>query len=176
VLISDDRGKNWHMSAPIRPGCNESQVVELTDGTLLMNMRSYNGKNSRAVSLSSDGGETWSPVSHDYQLVESVCQASIFRYGNFKGKEIYLFSNPAVPVGRTHMTIKYSIDGCRTWPASKLVNAGPSGYSCLVKLKNKQVGLLFEKGVKSSTEMISFIRMDMKDLLEEPDLQMFSGK
>lgn len=172
VLISDDHGMNWRMSTPIRPGCNESQVIELADGTLLMNMRSYNGKNSRAISLSHDGGETWSSVSHDYQLVESVCQASIFRYANYKGKEIYFFSNPAVPVGRTHMTLKYSVDDCRTWSGSRLINAGPSGYSCLVKLKNKQLGLLFERGIKSSTEMISFVRMDVKEILGSADLQL----
>lgn len=176
VLISDDHGKNWRMSHPIRPGCNESQVVELSDGTMLMNMRSYNGKNSRAVSRSTDGGETWSTVSHDYQLVESVCQASIIGYGNYHGKEIFFFSNPSVPVGRTHMTIQYSEDGCRTWPASRLINAGPSGYSCLVKLRNKQLGLLFEKGFKSSTEMISFLRFDVKDFFEGADLQITADR
>jgi sialidase-1 len=171
VLISDDRGLNWHKSSPIRPGCNESQVTELSDGTLLMNMRSYNGKQCRAISFSTDGGESWSAITHDFQLVESVCQASLFSFGGYKGQHIYLFSNPAVPVGRTHMTIKYSLDNCHSWTASKLINAGPSGYSCLVKLRNKQVGLLFEKGTKSSTEMISFVKMNMKDLLGDTDIQ-----
>src|SRR5699024_9694794 len=41
VLYSDDHGKTWKMSEPIRPGVNESQVVELSDGRLMMNMRSY---------------------------------------------------------------------------------------------------------------------------------------
>ncbi len=171
ILLSDDQGKTWQMSSPIRPGCNESQVTELSDGTLLMNMRSYNKKQCRAISFSTDGGETWSLINHDFQLVESVCQASLFSYGEYKGQHIYLFSNPAVTVGRTHMTIRYSLDDCHSWAASKLINAGPSGYSCLVKLKNKQVGLLFEKGTKGSAEMISFVKMDMKDILGAADIQ-----
>jgi sialidase-1 len=171
VLISDDQGKTWHKSAPIRPACNESQVAELSDGTLLLNMRSYTGKQSRALSFSTDGGETWSTTRQDFQLVESVCQASLISYGEYQGHSVFLFSNPAVPVGRTHMTIRYSLDDCRSWTASKLIYAGPSGYSCLVKLRNSQVGLLFEKGTKSSFDMISFVRMDLRDLLGKADIQ-----
>ncbi|MCH5599816.1 sialidase family protein [Niabella ginsengisoli] len=55
VLYSDDHGKSWKKSESIKPGCNESQVTELSDGTLVMNMRSYNGKYSRAISTSKDG-------------------------------------------------------------------------------------------------------------------------
>ena len=172
VLLSDDHGKSWRMGSPIRPGCNESQVVELSDGTLLMNMRSYNGKNCRAVSFSRDGGETWSPVEHDLQLVESICQASILKYGIYNGNQLYLFSNPAVTAGRTHMTLKMSVDNCQTWFASKLVYAGPSAYSCLVKLPYKQVGLLFEKGKESAYESIGFVTLDVKLLFGSGDIQM----
>ena len=171
VLISDDHGKSWHMGSPIRPGCNESQVVELSDGALLMNMRSYNGKYCRAISYSHDGGETWSPVEHDYELVESVCQASILHYGKHKHNEFYLFSNPAVPIGRTHMTLKVSADNCGTWFASKLIYAGPSAYSCLVRLPNGRIGLLFEKGIISAYETISFVALNVKDILGSGDNQ-----
>lgn len=171
VLISDDQGSSWRRSDPIRPACNESQVTELSDGTLLMNMRSYHGKQSRAIAFSTDGGETWSATRQDFQLVESVCQASLFNYGKYKGHAVFLFSNPAVPVGRTHMTIRYSLDDCRSWAGSRLIHAGPSGYSCLVRLRNRQVGLLFEKGTKSSYDMISFVKMDIGDLLGNPDIQ-----
>ena len=58
VLLSDDGGVNWRMSAVITPGCNESQVVELSDGRLVMNMRSYNRMGCRAIATSEDGGET----------------------------------------------------------------------------------------------------------------------
>lgn len=171
VLISDDHGKTWQMSEPISPGCNESQLTELSDGTLLMNMRSYNGESSRAISLSTDGGETWTPIKHDYQLVESQCQASILNYGNYKGKLYHLFSNPAVPVGRTHMTIKVSENDCQTWGASKLLYAGPSAYSCLVRLPNGNVGIFFEAGANRPYETLRFISVSPKMIFDQVDIQ-----
>ncbi|MFY0687180.1 MAG: exo-alpha-sialidase [Cyclobacteriaceae bacterium] len=162
VLLSDDGGANWSMSEPIRPAVNESQVVELSDGSLLMNMRSYNQKSSRAVSLSHDGGETWSEIVHDPQLVESVCQGSIIGIGQFERS--YLFANPAVPVGRTHMTIKYSKDECKSWPNAKLVYAGPSAYSSLTMLPNGRIGLLFEAGVNNPYEQLVFVSLEVAEL------------
>ncbi len=165
VLISDDHGKTWRMSQPIIPGCNESQVTELSDGTLLMNMRSYNDKYSRAISYSTNGGETWSPVEHDYQLVESRCQASILNYGDYKGRSYHLFSNPAVPIGRTHMTIKISDDDCRSWNTSALIYEGPSAYSCLVRLPNGNIGIFCETGEKKAYETIRFVSIPIRKLL-----------
>lgn len=164
VIISDDHGKTWHISESIKPGCNESQVTELSDGSLMMNMRSYNDKYSRATSVSTDGGENWSPIDHDYQLVESRCQASILSLGVHKGKPLHMFSNPAVPIGRTHMTIKISNDDCHSWNTSKLVYKGPSAYSCLVKLPNGNVGLLYEAGEKKAYESIRFEILKLKNL------------
>ncbi|MCH5720051.1 exo-alpha-sialidase [Niabella hibiscisoli] len=123
----------------------------------MMNMRSYNEKFSRAISTSKDGGATWSPISHDYQLTESICQASILNFGQVQGKPAYLFLNPAVSTGRTHMTLKTSFDNCQSWSNSKLVYAGPCGYSSLTKLPNGRVGLFIEAGKKKSYEKMIFI-------------------
>ncbi|MCY1722929.1 sialidase family protein [Prolixibacteraceae bacterium Z1-6] len=157
VLYSDDSGKTWQMSEPIKPGCNESQVVELSDGTLVMNMRSYNEQYSRAISFSKNGGETWSEIEHDYQLVESKCQASILNFGPVNDKKVHLFLNPAVPKGRNHMTIKASFDDCQSWSNDKLVYEGPSAYSCLTKLPNGKVGMFFEAGVEKAYEKMIFV-------------------
>jgi len=164
VLLSDDGGKNWRMSQPIKPGCNESQVVELSDGSLLMNMRSYNDKKCRAISISKDGGETWSKIYHDNQLVESRCQASLLSYGVCNGKNMFLFANPSVPNGRTHMMIKASFDDCQTWANSKLIYAGSSAYSCMTKLPNGDIGLFFECGEKRAYETMRFIAISPNEL------------
>ncbi|WP_167616688.1 sialidase family protein [Maribellus sediminis] len=171
VIISKDHGKTWQISSPIMPGCNESQVTELEDGTLLMNMRSYNNKYSRAISTSDDGGENWSPITHDYQLVESKCQASILHYGDYLEKSFHLFSNPAVPVGRSHMTIKVSSNNCESWEKGILVDENPAAYSCLVKLANGNIGLLYETGLRNPYETIRFISLDKEFLFDCKDLQ-----
>ena len=64
AILSDDGGENWRMSSVIAPACNESQVVELVDGRLMMNSRNQSLTNEertgyRAIAFSADGGETW---------------------------------------------------------------------------------------------------------------------
>lgn len=164
VLYSDDHGETWKMSQPIQPGCNESQVTELSDGTLMMNMRSYNNQHCRAISFSNDAGETWSEIEHDFQLTESVCQASILNYGLFQEKQMHLFLNPAVPSGRNHLTLKTSFDDCRNWSNGKLVYAGPAAYSCLTKLPDGRIGMFFEAGKKSAYEKLIFVAMEPDEL------------
>ncbi|PHN05920.1 sialidase family protein [Flavilitoribacter nigricans] len=170
VLLSDDHGRSWRKSASIRPGCNESQVVELSDGTLMMNMRSYNDKYARASAISTDGGESWSEIKHELQLVESKCQAGILNFGKYKGKELILFSNPAVPVGRTHMTVKSSLDDAQTWTSAKLIFPGPAAYSSLTRLANGRVGLFFENGDKGAYDQMLFISFPPKLLFSDVDL------
>ena len=164
VLLSDDGGANWRMSEIITPDVNESQIVELKDGVLMMNMRSYNGRTSRATSVSHNGGETWSDVRNAPQLVESICQGSIIQYGKYNGENMYLFSNPSVPYDRTHMTIKTSFDECRTWSNSKLIYPGPSAYSCLTKLPNGDIGVFFESGEKNPYEKMVFLSFNPNEL------------
>jgi sialidase-1 len=164
VLYSDDHGENWNMSQSITPGCNESQITELSDGTLLMNMRSYNGPKSRATSASRDGGSIWSEISHDPQLVESRCQASILKFGDFRDQQMQLFTNPAVPDGRSHITLKASFNDCKSWSNSKLIYAGPAAYSCLTKLANGKIGIFFEAGEEHPYEKMVFVSFDADEI------------
>ncbi|HYI04213.1 MAG TPA: sialidase family protein, partial [Reyranella sp.] len=41
VIFSDDAGRSWQIGGSADPGTNESQVVELADGRLLLNMRNH---------------------------------------------------------------------------------------------------------------------------------------
>ena len=166
VLLSDDGGARWRMSTPITPGCNESQVVELSDGRLMMNMRSYNRLGCRAISYSDDGGETWSEIRHSLQLADEVCHASCIEYGRYAGEKMYLFSNPGNPVDRYFMTIKASFDDCKTWSNDKLIFAGPSAYSCLTVLPDGNIGLLFEGGTEYRHEGIVFVSIHPDQLFQ----------
>src|SRR5258708_6467269 len=55
VIFSDDHGKNWKAGGKTTGPVNESQVIELADGSLMLNTRSHP---NRTVVLSRDGGET----------------------------------------------------------------------------------------------------------------------
>ena len=155
-IYSDDNGETWSISESIKPGCNESQLVEIDDGKLLINMRSYNDKNSRAIAVSNNGGSSWSEIKHDLSLVESRCQASIINYGLYNNNNVHLFSNPSVPNGRYNMTVKVSYDECKTWANSVLIYPGPSAYSCLSRLPNGNIGIFYERGVKHPYEELVF--------------------
>jgi len=160
VIYSDDGGSSWRLGGSAGPDCNESTVVELSDGTLMLNMRSYAGKNRRAVALSRDGGLTWTPPVLDETLIEPVCQASLIAFGKGRHRAL-LFSNPA-STRRVNMTVKASRDEGKTWSASKTVHAGPAAYSNLVELKGNQVGLLYENGESGPYERITFARLPLK--------------
>ncbi|MDO5608666.1 MAG: sialidase family protein [Capnocytophaga sp.] len=169
VIYSDDGGLTWEKSQIIMPKVNESQVVELHNGDLMINMRSYHGKASRAVAYSYDGGQSWTEVSHNAQLQEPVCQAGFIDFGNYKGKSLYLFSNPATTHGRTHMTVKASFDNAENWTNSKLIFAGASAYSSMAKLPNGTIGLLFEAGNEHAYESIVFVSFPPEALFS-PDV------
>lgn len=148
VVYSDDRGQSWRIGGIVGPDCNECSAAELGDGSLVLNMRSYRGKNRRLVARSRDGGLTWTEPQPDEALVEPVCQASLIRVG-----KRLLFSNPASEK-RVNMTVKESTDGGRTWRVLRTVHPGPSAYSNLIDLGRGRAGLLYERGEKSPYESI----------------------
>jgi sialidase-1 len=157
VIVSDDGGRSWKLGGVVGPNCNESQAVELSDGSVLLNMRSYQANNRRLVALSTDGGETFSKPAEDPALLEPVCQASILRLPEPRGG--ILFSNPA-SLKREKMTVRLSRDDGKTWPQANVLHAGPAAYSCLVALSDGTIGCLYERGEKNPYETITFARFD----------------
>ena len=158
VIYSDDGGKSWKKSEPIRPGCNEAQVVELADGTLMMNMRAYKPHGHRAIATSSDGGATWSKVTFQEDLPEPTCQASLLRYNTAAdgSKNRLLFSNPPQTRGRHGMTVKLSYDEGKTWGVSRQIYKGSSAYSCLTVLPDNSIGLLYERDGSAKITFANF--------------------
>lgn len=161
VIYSDDHGSTWQISQTITPGCNESHVVELSDGSLMMNMRSYDDKHCRAVSISKDGGESWFEITHDPTLIEPVCQASMITY-NYGNNNLILFSNPADKKSRIRMTVRFSFDDGRTWPVSRILHEGPAAYSSLAVLENGEIACFYEAGEKSPYESMIFEKFSLE--------------
>ncbi len=171
VIYSDDDGEAWKIGGSAGPETNESAVVQLADGSLLLNMRSYAGQHHRAIALSHDGGLTWSPVRLDPALIEPVCQASFIRYtlAHEAGRNRLLFSNPADTARRDRMTIRLSYDEGKTWPVARLVYEGPSAYSSLAVLRDGTIGLLYERGTANPYEEIVFAHFNLEWLTHGAD-------
>ncbi len=160
VILSDDGGKSWRLGGVVGPKCNESQVVELADGSLMLNMRSYRRTNRRLVAISKDGGETFAEPNEDPELIEPVCQGSVVRHPSAG----ILFSNPASKK-RERMTVRLSRDEGKTWPLSRVLHAGPSAYSCLAVLPKGTIACLYERGDKNAYETITFARLTLAALV-----------
>ncbi len=164
VIYSKDHGRTWQISETITPGCNESQVVELSDGSLMMNMRSYNRKQCRAISISKDGGQSWSEITYDPTLIEPVCQASMITYnhGRNRNNSLVLFSNPADKKSRIRMTVRLSYDDGKTWPVSRILHDGPAPYSNLAVLPGGEIVCFYEGGEKNPYESMIFEKFSLE--------------
>ena len=168
LIYSDDKGETWKLGGIVNEhGGNESSVVELKNGYLMLNMRNYNREESktRSYAISKDGGETVSQMSYLPELIEPICQGSTLNYMK-KGKisNNILFSNPASTDKREKMTIKLSENNGKTWPYAYQVYSGPSAYSDLTNLRNGNIGLLYEYGINNPYEKIGFIIIPFEQL------------
>lgn len=146
LFASDNHGKNWHLiETPIKPA-DESKIIELADGSWMVNSR-VNGLGYRYVHTSFDEGKTWQSKM-DTTLIDPGCNASILRYSSTNG-DVYqnalLFSNLNSKDGRENLSIRISYDEGKTWTKGKTICAGSSGYSSMTILSNGDIGLLFEK-------------------------------
>jgi sialidase-1 len=167
IIYSDDHGRTWKgkIAGP-KSNTTESQAVETTPGTLMLNMRDNRGA-FRSVATTSDMGDTWTEHPSSYNaLPDPVCQASIIKATvNVKGKKqvVLFFSNPATTSGRYNLTIKASLDLGQTWlPANELlIDERPCyGYSSLVKIDDNTIGLLYE-----GTRDLYFVKLPVKDII-----------
>jgi len=155
VIYSDDGGETWRIGGSVpRPKTTESTVVELSNGDLMLNSRNQReDENHRVVSISKDGGRSFTDVYVDRELVEprGVQASLLFHSKNRRtGKFNILFSNPAHPELRSNGTVRLSTDDGRTWSDKKLYapKKAPyfTGYSDLVKLEGGDIGVLYERG------------------------------
>ena len=158
VFYSDDGGENWQLGGAMGWATNESTIVELADGAIFDNVRSYAGRGLRAVSISRDGGDTWSTDRLHPDLIEPKCQGSMLRYSfpSATEKSRILFSNPASPRSRNRLTVRVSYDEGETWPVSAMIYRGSSAYSCLTMLADGSIGLFFERDDTSKMSFTKF--------------------
>ena len=158
VIYSDDHGQSWHIGGIQDEKTNESAVVELDNGRVMQIMRSYHGKNQRAIGISSDAGTTWNEQYLEEDLYTPVCQASAIRFSwdsNDNGKSRLVFSSPKGKK-RSDLHVWLSHDEGESWPISKQIYAGGSAYSNLVRISDDEVGLLFEKDGYASIAFTRF--------------------
>jgi sialidase-1 len=169
IIYSKDHGRTW-TGKILGPKSNttESQVVETTPGTLMLNMRDNRG-GFRSVATTGDLGKGWTEHHTSYSaLPDPVCMASLIKADalvNGAMREVLFFSNPNTTSGRYNITVKASLDLGKTWqPAHQLLVDQRTcyGYSSLTRLDEKTVGLLYE-GVKD----LYFVRIPVNEIINK---------
>lgn len=163
AAYSDDLGETWaygEVAFEQDPGYgNEVQMVELSDGTVMLNARNQAGQKCRKIGFSSDGGINWTGLVNEPLLPDPVCMASIIRLNSSGLNPAPLvFVNPASENDRYNGVVRVSYDDAGTWSLYKSIYPGSFAYSHLADLGNSQVGILFERDEYSK---ISLIRLKL---------------
>jgi sialidase-1 len=157
VIYSDDHGATWQHGTPTEEAMDECQVAERDDGTLLLSMRNYRGRNLRALATSGDGGGTWTSPLHHPEVNCPTCQAGLLGVQSDSAR-ILIHCGPAGP-SRTNLGLRISRDGGAHWSSSRLLQPGPAAYSDLCELPGESLGILLETGEKNAYERLDFVRV-----------------
>ena len=166
TIYSDDAGKTWQCGDIVANETdplidpNETVIAQLADGRVMLNMRNESPRQRRAVAFSPDGATKWSRPVFDEQLKEPICMASLCRLSEKRksDRNRLLFANPdnlgrvgkQGKRGRMHarknLTVRLSYDEGRTWPVSRVLGPGTSGYSDLAVGRDGTIYCLYERG------------------------------
>lgn len=172
ITWSKDGGKTWTTSNPATKNTTECMAVELSDGSIMLNMRDNRNRgneevNGRSIFITTDLGRVWTehPTSRK-ALIEPTCMASIHKHvyhENGVEKSVLLFVNPASTSKRDHITMKVSYDDGNMWPEDKhilLDEYSGRGYSCITSVNDSTIGILYES---SQADMV-FQTVSLKEI------------
>ncbi|MEO2046196.1 MAG: sialidase family protein [Pirellulales bacterium] len=179
TIFSNDHGQTWKRGqwAPLPHGGDENQLVELANGTILMDTRqNKQNQGHRWLSVSSDNGKTWDKTRHGTRVSPVAC--AIERYSLAGDKQHgasnnqqnrILWTGPKGP-GRKHLIMRISYDEGKTFTDERTIATGPAAYSDLSILKDGAVGVLWER---ADYKFITFTKLDRpfieKRGIEEPE-------
>ncbi|MCS7119616.1 MAG: sialidase family protein [Nitrososphaerota archaeon] len=148
VMISEDMGEVWDTYGPVTSvtGCVQGNIVQLSDGSLLMYMRTRShplhgflkatvrrtvqdstGKIAEKKELLNIGGFIWKSISNDRGRTWSEAVETQFPNPNsgislirLKNGHFVLAFNDT-HIGRTPLNVAFSIDEGQTWPYERVL-------------------------------------------------------
>lgn len=134
VLTSADNGRTWSEHGNIRLtaddryfGWAENNLVELSDGRIVMIIRADRLGGVLYRAESGDGGKTWPEFAVKTDIPNPGSKATLYSLG---GDTVALLHNPN-PAHRSPMALWISFDGLKTWPYRRVLQKescdGPKG-------------------------------------------------
>ncbi|MBP6978129.1 MAG: exo-alpha-sialidase [Bacteroidales bacterium] len=171
MICSDDGGQSWNYKPAMASAVgDEAKIVELDNGNLMMNIRNRT-PDCRKIVISEDGGDSWGEPYYQVELIDPAVNGDFIRYTSVLDgydRSRLLFSIAAHPTTRKNLTLFLSYDEGATWPVSKVINPGLSGYSCLTVLSDGTIGCFYENGEYEEFQLY-FTRVSL-DWLKKPGL------
>ena len=169
ICYSTDGGRNWAYGTGVPHATSECQVVELEDGSIMINCRNEAYQGKRIVYVTRDLGKTWTPhPTNNKGLSEPTCQGSIIAVDSRKHGRLLLFSNPRIN-GRSNMTVRVSRDDGMTWNTGLLYDTRRCmGYSCQAMVDEDHVGVIYEtchNNGHNGNRGIGFIILPLEEIL-----------
>ena len=169
ICYSTDGGKNWAYGNGVPHKTSECQVVELQDGSIMINCRNETWAGKRVVYVTKDLGKTWQAHETNCKdLVEPTCQGSIISVDSARHGRLLLFSNPTV-YPRSFMTVRASRDDGKTWNKGVLYDSRRCmGYSCQAMVDADNVGIIYEtchNNGKNGNRGIGFIIIPLDEVV-----------
>ncbi|MHB1034151.1 MAG: sialidase family protein [Pirellulales bacterium] len=159
AIFSEDHGKTWKrgQTVPGNRDGDENQIVELADGRILMDYRQSNGAH-RWLATSSDGGQSWTEPRPGVAVTPVCCaieRLTLKSAGDDSDR--ILWTGPKGP-GRNKLVARTSYDEGQTFKNERPISDEPAAYSDLTILKDKSVGILWERG---DYKFITFTRVNL---------------
>jgi len=170
VYYSDDHGKTWQVgNTTSGPDANEDEVVELTNGAVLLDGRPNSGY-LRRRHRSYDGGETWGPDMPDTIALTPV-DGSMIRYsakreGHDRDRILFSCALGEDGLNRNNIAIWTSYNEGKSFTNPVQFNTGFAAYSVLQRLQDGTIGLVVETAKEEGDPYggISFYRIDLSQL------------
>ncbi len=170
VAYSDDHGENWTLGELVGRGTNESKVVPLDDGSVVLNSR---GTPCRMVAVSHDGGASFTGLRADPGLPDPSDNGSAIRLDGrpvlrsaSDQANVVLCAHNHDPDLRRNLVIKYSPDAGASWTRRCVVYPGSAGYSVLSRLPDGDLGVLYER---EGYTQLAFQRIGLDEFTAETD-------
>ncbi len=164
TIYSDDHGRSWQAGQIALPctadwkNPNETTVVELSDGRVMLNARTASAANRRLITSSPNGATDWAAPQFDTALLDPKCMGSLIRIPAMGARDRLLFCNPhnlkydasglEIPgahAERKNLSIHLSDDDGLTWRGPKTLEEGTGAYSDLAYLSDGTTLCFYER-------------------------------
>lgn len=166
-VYSDDNGRTWRtIATPADPNVDESKVVQLADGRVMMSIRNRAQKN-RKFAFSSDRGLTWTKPEVNTTLNDPACNGDVIAYKAADGRNLLIHSIPDSPTDRVNVSLYASDDMGKTWHRLTTICREGSAYSALTLAPDGSLGVFTEESVAGPGFRLWYNAIDIDRLIKD---------